>query len=165
MGFPEIYTLTNGLRSTCSLTQLYLGHNNIDCRSAIILAFGLHQFCPILMTFVISHNNCGSDGVAYLGDALKAKPLLASVNFSSNNVKSDSMGYMYDLIKHGCQRLDLSHNYIDSNGAKYLVYQLIESKCEVDVNISSNNISPCTLQQLVGLTAQTRISLLTYPDI
>ncbi len=105
------------------LGYLFLSHNNIDYRGAIVLAEGLKK-CPCLCVFNISHNNIGSIGAAAIACSLRCQTI-EFVNFFDNSIDLENELLLINLVnlaKRGQLRcFDLSKNIVGCDNTIRLI--------------------------------------------
>ena len=130
--------IAGGLQFLNHLQHLYLSNNTIDSSSAIALAEGM-EYCPFLHTLDMSKNTIGSAGAVALAGGLKCMEM----NYiTHNNIDIESVEALAILVQSShLQRLDISHNNINSTGGLILITELISYDHPVRLNLQFNKMS------------------------
>lgn len=155
----EALVLAKGLSFLKFLQQLYLCDNSIDCESAMALSQGI-QYCHNISTLDFSNNCIGSNGIAAISASIQSKKMKLA-NFSCNRIGKQSVNSIVMMVRSRCfVKLDLSHNEIESTGAKHLLFELATYPFPVKINLLSNKISSQDIAILKGLCENTSLQVL-----
>ena len=146
----HMFLISGGIQQLHLLQELHLSNNKIDNTGATALAEGI-QSCPLLHTLDVCGNLNGSYGARFLALSMKSEEI-KYLNFSLNLLDDECIeSFVALVLTSQLQKLDLSHNNIGPTGSKCLVSNLLDCSFPVEVNLSSNNISPEDMTSITQL--------------
>ncbi|KAL0225956.1 hypothetical protein P9112_013280 [Eukaryota sp. TZLM1-RC] len=125
-----------------SITELYLGFNNITSEGASALARALESNST-LTELNLGFNNITSEGASALARALESNSTLTILNLDSNKITSEGASALARALESNSTltELNLLGNNITSEGASALAHALESNSSLTTLNFGGNNIT------------------------
>jgi hypothetical protein len=137
----DIDLLPEVLAQCATLEHIDLRSNKIDEKGANILAGVLAQ-CPSLVHVDLGNNHLCDKGVESLAGVLGQCISLAYLNFKSNNINNKGASCIVGILTGSSalaiKYLDLSNNWIDSQGIEEIARVIPKCPSLVHVNLCNN---------------------------
>jgi hypothetical protein len=124
-----------------TITSINFSFNKIDEKGANILA-GLLAQCPLLVHVDLGNNHLCDKGVESLAGVLGQCSALAYLNLKSNNINNKGASCIVGILTGSpalaIKYLDLSNNWIDSEGIEEIARVIPNCPSLVHVNLCNN---------------------------
>jgi len=124
-----------------TITSINFSSNKIDEKGANILA-GLLAQCPLLVHVDLGNNHLCDKGVESLTGVLGQCSALAYLNLKSNNINNKGASCIVGILTGSpalaIKYLDLSNNWIDSEGIEEIARVIPNCPSLVHVNLCNN---------------------------